>query len=394
MKRNIHVCHLFISLPRNNNEISGTYMIDLIESQNLIDGLVSGAVHVNPVKIGLTKKPPFIYFKGLLKKKQIERIRLKKTSPIFKAVNKRDSIEWRNKMIKVFDSYCKSYGKPDIVHAHSGRGAGEVALKLNEDFGIPFVVSEHNPKYISGDFTDDEIKRLNAVYRGASKILPVSKSMIPVIESIMSENRRDEIEVMPNALAKEFLVDSNIATKVSKGIVIVARLNENKSVDTALYALNKLIEMGYDGNLYIVGEGKKENDLKVLSAKLKIKDRVKILGFQEKKVISDLLPSMDALIICSKYEPFGLPVIEALSKGVPVVSTRCGGPEQISELLDGIYLVDFQDHENMAHKVIEAINDYPIMSKKREDLEKKALSVYGPNAIGNKWSNLYQDVLS
>jgi glycosyltransferase involved in cell wall biosynthesis len=68
----------------------------------------------------------------------------------------------------------------------------------------------------------------------------------------------------------------------------------------------------------------------------------------------DTIPVYDAsdvLLVTSNRESFGLTIVEAMARGVPVVATRCGGPEELISDGETGFLVDIGDTEAMADRV-------------------------------------------
>jgi N-acetylgalactosamine-N,N'-diacetylbacillosaminyl-diphospho-undecaprenol 4-alpha-N-acetylgalactosaminyltransferase len=121
-------------------------------------------------------------------------------------------------------------------------------------------------------------------------------------------------------------------------IISVGRLIDLKRNSDLVYVLHRLHK---DVEVIFLGDGANKADLIQLSAKLKILHRVHFLGWRPNpyKIIS----KCDILISTSSSESFGNVVIESMACSVPVISTRCGGPEEIiSDGKDGI-LVDIGD---------------------------------------------------
>jgi len=72
--------------------------------------------------------------------------------------------------------------------------------------------------------------------------------------------------------------------------------------------------------------------LKARIAELGLQERFRFLGFEPE--VRDLLSISEILVHPSHSEGFGLAILEAMAMGLPVVATRCGGPEEIVE--DGV----------------------------------------------------------
>ena len=82
--------------------------------------------------------------------------------------------------------------------------------------------------------------------------------------------------------------------------------------------------------LMILGKGKDETKLRGIAKKLGIVDRVIFAGFQDDP--TPFYATADLFVLSSDYEGFGNVIVEALSFGLPVVSTNCpSGPAEILE---------------------------------------------------------------
>jgi glycosyltransferase involved in cell wall biosynthesis len=125
------------------------------------------------------------------------------------------------------------------------------------------------------------------------------------------------------------------------------------------------VKMQYqDVQFLIVGVGDRDNTEQIKSKieALELTDTIHMVG-QWTPQIADLMASLDVLVISSEQESFGLTAIEALSVETPVVSTACGGPQEI--ILDGIngYIVPIKCVQSMAQSVVSLLKD-PEFAKK------------------------------
>ena len=146
-------------------------------------------------------------------------------------------------------------------------------------------------------------------------------------------------------------------------LCFVGALEHRKGVDLLLRALALLIhEGGKTVSLDIWGSGDLDDSalLKNLAEKLGIRKEVRFLGHTSN--VHEILPQYDVLVVPSRGESFSLVALEGMAAGVPVVATRCGGPEEIID--DGItgHLVDVGDYRQMA-KAITAFLDDPAYAR-------------------------------
>jgi len=129
-------------------------------------------------------------------------------------------------------------------------------------------------------------------------------------------------------------------------IVGVGRFIEQKQFSVLLAAFERLTHQA-EARLVLVGDGPLREKLTALAVELNIEDRVDFLGFASNPY--KYMRRAQLLAISSRYEGFGVVVVEALTCGTPVVATDCpGGPSDI--LNDGEYgeLVDVGDPQGLA----------------------------------------------
>lgn len=120
-------------------------------------------------------------------------------------------------------------------------------------------------------------------------------------------------------------------------IITVGRLIPDKCQDRLLKAAKRLTEEGFDFDVWIVGSGRAEESLKSYCEEHHL-DNVFFCGMQDNPY--QYLKQADLFVLTSRREGFAIVVPEAMTCGLPVVSTKCTGPSEI--LNDGEYgvLVD------------------------------------------------------
>jgi glycosyltransferase involved in cell wall biosynthesis len=84
--------------------------------------------------------------------------------------------------------------------------------------------------------------------------------------------------------------------------------------------------------LVLAGQGPSAEDLRYLGD-LGLEGRVRLLGYVAPEVLPDLYRDAGLFVLSSDEEGLGIGIIEAMAAGLPVVSTRCGGPE--TTILEG-----------------------------------------------------------
>lgn len=105
----------------------------------------------------------------------------------------------------------------------------------------------------------------------------------------------------------------------------VGRLVAHKNVDIAIRALAELVGRGVKATLDVVGRGPEEKRLAALAAACGVGDGVRFRGFLAGEDKVEAYRNMDALVLPSRYEPWGLVVNEAMASGLPtIVSDEVG----------------------------------------------------------------------
>lgn len=109
-------------------------------------------------------------------------------------------------------------------------------------------------------------------------------------------------------------------------IVTVGRLIPDKCIDRLLSATKKLNEDGYDFNVWIVGSGRIDDELKQYCIDNGLSN-VTFTGMQDNPY--KYMSNADLFVLCSRREGFALVIPEAMACGTPVLSTECTGPVEI-----------------------------------------------------------------
>jgi colanic acid/amylovoran biosynthesis glycosyltransferase len=124
-------------------------------------------------------------------------------------------------------------------------------------------------------------------------------------------------------------------------IVMVGRLDWVKGFDLAIIAIGKLLSLGKNIELSIIGSGTEENKLKFLSSLYKIENSITFLGSMNADQVKSRLKENHVLLLTSWSEGISNAVLEAKFAGVAVISVKAGGMEEVLEHLKTGYLANF-----------------------------------------------------
>ena len=154
-----------------------------------------------------------------------------------------------------------------------------------------------------------------------------------------------------------------------KKIITAGRLVKEKDQDTLIKAFAKVTEET-NSELYILGEGELETDLKQLTEKLNVAHKVHFLGFQENPYA--YFKEADVFALTSLTEGFGHVFVEALALGLPIVTTKCepGASEVLQNGKYG-YVANVGDVDGVAAQLgqallLEGSNKEQVINKGKE----------------------------
>jgi len=133
----------------------------------------------------------------------------------------------------------------------------------------------------------------------------------------------------------------------------VARLAPQKGVEYFIRAAAILLRDFPTARFRVVGDGPFRQNLEALAMKMEISESVEFAGFRHD--VGDVLSGFDVFVLPSTHEAFGITLLEAMSRDVPVVASKTGGiPEIVDGLTTGL-LAEPANPEQIADRVRELL---------------------------------------
>jgi len=266
----------------------------------------------------------------------------------------------------------------DIIHSHSNN------LLLNLVFNFqkkPVIYTEHGGDLFGGRRRDRLIYMV--LYRPIREFFAISEVMAVFMKNI-NEKIRGRIVVIPNGidiegqLAIESVGDNewneSVKTK-SFQVGIIGRLVEQKGIDLFIEVATLIAKQRDDVGFVIVGDGPLRESLERLSEKNQISDRVSFVGYKSNGI--SWLKRFDVFLFTSKFEPFGLVIIEAMANWIPVVAAHRSGA--VSEIVkDGVsgLVVNGEDAAMLAAAVCRVLDDEQLRSSMVTEARREVAARY------------------
>lgn len=264
--------------------------------------------------------------------------------------------------------------KPDIIHCWMRRAASLVPLQ------------SHFKSKVIGWYGDYEEYRH---FSHCSHFVGVTKDLVAhMIKEGIPAERAAYIPTFPSIDSSAALARSSLDTP-EKAVVLLtlSRLHPTKGLDTLLQAQSRLPNC----YLWIAGDGPMQAELETLAATLKIKDRVRFLGWRTDR--GALLRAADICVLPSNYEPFGTVLLEAWCTRTPLVACNAAGPGAHIRNEENGMLVEANDPQALAKAIDKVINSNGL----KENLIKEGYEEYEryftKEAVTNQWLAYYQNLL-
>lgn len=281
----------------------------------------------------------------------------------------------------------KIEGRPDVIHTYF-TDQGYYTSKLAKELNIPFVLTECN-SVVNQDTIKPSYRRIaEETYDRTDGLITVSPKFK---EKIKEEFGKDstEIAIIPNLTIfknNENFKRGDIFNIVSTGNVITT-----KGPKELIEAFNIAFSNDKHVKLTIYGDGFLRKPLLKMVEELNLTDQVFLPGLTKREKIVEGYNNADMFCLYSYSETFGLAYLEALSAGLPVVASKCGGPEHLINEENGI-LVDRFNVEKLA-EALRYMHDN-IEKYDRKKISHDIKKVYSEENITDDVIKVYEEVIS
>lgn len=286
---------------------------------------------------------------------------------------------------RLYRDYEKLHGKPDVIHAQVLIPAGYAASQLGKKIGVPVLITEH-ASYFESFFSGWSAPYAQQAARDA-RVTCVGKYMVDILEKYGVHAR-----VLPNIVdCSAYTLPKKPSPDGTLRFATVCGLRKGKRIHNAVDALAKLKAQGaLPSFLYtVVGDGEMRQWYENAAAQSNMTDCVRFVGRKNREEIAEILSQTDILLLPSAVETFAIPAVEATAAGVPVVSTRCGGPEGfLTE--ECAEFCDVGDIDAMAQAILTMVNRLPTL----EETKIRAIAApFDAKQVVNQALSLYRECM-
>jgi N-acetyl-alpha-D-glucosaminyl L-malate synthase BshA len=286
-----------------------------------------------------------------------------------------------------------------LIHAHIIFPAGLIALIPRFLRKRKLIITVHGGLIHTLPDRSSLLKAMiRLILRHADYIVVVSSALKKRVVELCGINE-EKIEVINMG------IDTNLFKPLPKALIrrklslppeavivlFVGSLRPVKGLKYLMMALS-LLRTNRLVQLYVIGQGQEEEQLRNLCSQLEIDGAVNFLGSKTQSEVAEWLAAADIFVMPSLAEGFGLAVLEALHCGTPVVASNVGGiPDFVVNGRNG-FLVEPRNSEQLADRLSLLIDDEQVYQTVRQG----ATSVCGNYSVehqAKKLILLYEQLL-
>ena len=281
--------------------------------------------------------------------------------------------------------------RPDLVHTHLVHADvhGGASARL---LRIPSISTRHNDdRYLLGPFRYVD----RAFARPARRLIAISDAVRAFLERAGHDPAklvtiRDGLDELPGTESDPTPSEAGVPPDAPLAVA-VGRLIAQKDHATLLRGFALVHATLPQARLAILGSGPLESETRALASELDLTDAVVLPGRTE---IRDWLERADVFVHSSRWEGFGIVLLEAMLAGLPIVATRVSAvPEVVVDGKTGL-LVDVGDHAALAAHLESLLTDGERAEALGQAGRQRALAEFSVAKMADRTRALYDDVLS
>ena len=231
---------------------------------------------------------------------------------------------------------------------------------------------------------NNDKKYLNVLknkYKNINYLFALTNTLCNDYKQILKKHNNIEILVMPNMLSN---TEVKLANLDSKNIISVGRLHVGKKVDELVDIVSKIENYN---KFYIVGDGEEYEKIKDKITKLKLKNKIDLVGYKDQSEIEKYYCDSRIFIMASVSEGLPMVLLEAMNHGIPCIAYNIDGTKDIIENNKNGFLIDNRNEVEFINKLNQLLTD-DVLCKKFSKNAKKVAENYYPKKISENWSKI------
>ena len=291
--------------------------------------------------------------------------------------------------------------KFDIVHFHNlpfGRSL-MYALKLHVK-GVSLVFSHHLRREDIQSFPSNHIVGVGYYQFCFNNLSKIWRKIIVNSKFMLSDLKRfkaciSKAVVIPNGVSIEKIQKSQpLSLAGNPSFLFVGHLEWHKGIDILLQAFDRLLKKKsfQKAHLHLVGTGRMKSYYEDFVCEKKLSDKVHFWNSLSQNVVFRLLKSCDIFVLPSRYEAFGIVLLEAMAAEKPIISTKVGGiPEMLTHNRNALLI---QPKQTELTRAMEYLSQNEGLMKAFSKNNRKDVAPFSWKNVSEKYVQLYKSIVN
>lgn len=263
------------------------------------------------------------------------------------------------KLVKILKQY-----KIDVVHSHDPGGFKWISMCKPFGTSIKQVFTSHDSNIVKDLSKIDKFLLKNIVDKNAA----ISKSVYAEFKEVSADNTELVYNCINLSKFSEYKKEIDFHSDELKIVNVAWLMLPKKGQDILIKALALCRDRNVKFSCDFIG-GRADDEtydyLNGLVQENNLTDSVRFLG--AKLNINELLRNYNLFVFPSRYEGFGLVILEAMASGLPVIANSVDAPKELINHGDNGYLFKKDDSLDLADKICELYNDREKMKQIAEN---------------------------
>lgn len=240
------------------------------------------------------------------------------------------------------------------------------------------------------------------LFKNAAKIVGVSQACCDSLPKKVLSALNDKATYVYNgvALPADVTIDTDLVRRrigipeTAEVCLFMATYEKRKGHEFLIKSFNEVAKSIPNSFLVICGYGTEEEIkfVKKLVLQFDLSDRILLLGFQENP--EELIMCSQVLLVASQcFESFGLTIVEAMARSIPVVATNVGGIPEVIEQGHGGFCFALDDVEGYSNKIIELLKKPKLRAKVGSAGFTRYQNLFTANLMSENYARILQQNL-
>lgn len=291
-------------------------------------------------------------------------------------------------------------GQPCVIYAQCPLSAG-AALRARTSRAQKVVMVVHFNLSQAEEWADKgaiprDGRFFHSIRALEAEVLPEVDGLVFVSDFMRRELRQriPAVEGVQSQVIPNFLDDPGepVLPTERNDLITLGTLEYRKNQRYALEIVQAAAQLGRTLSLSVVGEGPDRENLEKLARELNIEKQIRFMGFVSNAAA--LMLKHRACMHVARMESFGIVLIEAMSRGLPVFAPAAGGMPEVFE--DGVEgrLIPLDDPQAAARLILEWLDDESMMRRVKSAARRRFLDHFEADRVASELAGFLDRVAS